>query len=293
VVVPDQVPLGVEGWSVQFQESDVACPDGKAAPQLWVHPNEEEVNSVALILHSGAVDHLSAPDSEDPTFGTHASGQNRLSSDWALRRISATAGMSPNDDPSEVHQGTLVRALADAEVASLLPGNCWGDRWHNDADHPNDVEADAFERVGRLQAFQAWDSFDTTDRYLIGLGDGGNGAAELLHAGATPSAILIDSSPDDLATYEEQPELYAGVLAGLARTHPTGDYTTSSIVGVSDPILYAYAPLDESLPADIHAAALDSLSGGSVILPVDTTGHVLTNGDADLARGAVELLLGM
>ncbi len=298
--LPDAVPFeAVDGWVVETSVSPLQCPDGQDAVVVRVRPSSNDFSASALILHSGAVDFVKEPLEADPTFGDHAAVEDRLSRDWSVRRIFSTLGISPETDTTEVHRGTLIAALAEAGVVSVLPGNCWGDRWHNDADQPNDAVADAFERKGREAALNAWDLLSdeqylppSETRYVIGLGDGGNGAAELLHVGIEAAGVLVDSSPDDLHSYTQEPDLYADILEGLARTHPDNAYASGSLVDTSVPTVYAYAQYDGSLPIGIHSAALAELdAAGNTLVGVDSAEHVVSNADPELATSLVEALL--
>ena len=65
-----------------------------------------------------------------------------------------TLGLQIDDqDPGENNLGTLPAALANRGVVQFIPGNCWGDMWHNEEGVVvNDLELDGFNRNGRTIA---------------------------------------------------------------------------------------------------------------------------------------------
>ena len=126
---PKALPT-ITGWVVESFDTSLTCPDGLPAPLYVVSPaTSAGPLPVAVILHSGAFDYVPDPPANDPIGGPHLQDPPRLSREWAIRRVFATLGMYDAADPVEQPLGALPGALAEANVAMVIPGNCWGDWW--------------------------------------------------------------------------------------------------------------------------------------------------------------------
>lgn len=315
----EPVAGGPSGWVVERFEFDatVTCPDDEPGAFYMIYPEgAAQTLPVAVILHSGAFDYVLNPPATDPLAGDHFQDETRLEREWAVRRVFETLGMYDSDDRFEDHLGTLPAELATQGVAMIVPANCWGDWWHNfQGTAENDFANDRFYRNGRYAADfslrlalePGWAPahrmelpvvLDPTEVYLVGLGEGGRGAAELLHAGLQPTAVVIDSSADDLRPYYDD-ALYEGTVAGLNRIFPQGRDSTletslSTVPGALPPTAYLYSSLDAQIPAGAHAAAIAKVnaSAGGWVYDAAVSKHVLTNSDPVMAQQAVLFLLG-
>lgn len=317
-------------WLVAPLDVNLECPDGTKSRFYLLYPKSAaesgEALPAAVLYHSGPFDFVYAPDATDPLVGTHHATPSRLSSEWAFRQVFVTLGMYPEQDDTEDHQGLLPAALAEAGVAVMLPANCWGDLWRNKrGGADNDFAGDFFFREGRAAAewsyrFLVDPAFaaafdvelpivvDPAQTYAIGLGEGGRAVAELLSIDndddGTPdypvAGAVVDSSPDDLRVYYDDPGLYASLLTGLDRVFPGGEADTRSgsmwAAPLPDVVGYAYSTADPTLgPPELHAAAADRIGGAQGwVYESDEERHVLLNGGGDLAlaRDVVAWLTG-
>ena len=311
---------GPSGWlAEQFTiDPSITCPNGDVASFYVVYP--EGVTTpvpVALILHSGPFDYITGdPPATAPLAGQALQSPTRLTDEWASRRVFSTLGMYDDGDP-EAPTGALVADLMNRGVAMILPANCWGDWWHSHQSvQDNDFATDHFYRNGRFLSTFSWRiatepgfatanrlvmpvTFDSTRVWLIGLGEGGRGAVDVMAAGlAKPTAALIDSSADDLRPYYDSPELYQPIITGLDRIYTGGRDTTQedSIAGLDSsalpPVVFVYSSLDTSIPTESQNAALQRLAGGGhTVIDTQMTGHVFTNQDPAVAAQALDALL--
>lgn len=309
----------VQGWLVREFETAALCPDGLPASVFAVYPSAPAGPvPVALVLHSGAFDYVLDPPSSDPLGGVHLRDPERLDHDWSVRKVYATLGMYDDNDPIEDHLGALAATFAVNGVAMVLPANCWGDWWHNQRDAAdNDFAADQFYREGRLAAAFGWQvatdaafagangvaipaTFDADRAYLVGLGEGGRGVAELLHGGlADPAAIVVDSTTDDLGPYYAAPDLYAETVAGLDRVfvggEPEADATALAAVADLPPMAFLYSDLDAAVPAGANDGILGVLAardaqGNDLVVNTGVTKHVFTASDAVLSQQVADWL---
>ena len=249
-------------WWVFSFETTLTCPGGEPARFHLLYPgfaDRREVEDapaipIALVFHSGAFDYVASPTAGDPTAGasfqTTYGNDKRLTLDWSAERIFASLGLYPNYDRSELHAGTLPAALATINVATLWPGNCWGDIWHNRTSlAQNNYEGVLFFRDGRTAAefayLHATTSFppgnpvelpirvDTERVFAVGLGDGVRAVSELLalrdDSGPnvvfpyTFAAAVLDSPIDDLTVYADaSTDEFQAIHAGLNRIFPDG-----------------------------------------------------------------------
>ncbi len=254
-----------EGWLVASFETPLECPDGATARFWLVYPEAAASDParpalpVALVFHSGAFDYVPGADPTDPlgnpTWRQANVLDKRLTLDWAARRVMTTLGLHPNTDEVELHAGTLPAALAEKGFALLLPGNCWGDLWHNRVGvAENAFSADFFFRNGRTVGEFAWlhategfppgnpvelpVAFDPERVVLVGLGDGGRAVSELLSVSAVggdfayrPWGVLLDSPNDDLrAWFTGDDPRFANARTAIGRIFPeTGEEGTSLV----------------------------------------------------------------
>lgn len=308
--------MPVAGWVVEEFETTLECPDASFASIYAVYPTAPTGSiPVAVILHSGSFDYIIDPPASDPIGGPSYQSTARLTHTWAVRKAYATLGMYDDNDPVEQSLGALAGSLATNNVAMILPANCWGDWWHNqESIAENDFATEHFYRNGRMLAALAWEvasepgaaaaqgmvipvTFDTSRTFLVGLGQGGRGAGELLANGAQPKAMLIDSSVDDLNTYYADPVLYEATITGLNRIFPSGAAETNE-ASLANPALdlpptaYVYSSNDSQIPSGAHDGVLARLAEpGDLIVDGAVQRHVLTGADATLAAEAVTFLL--
>jgi len=305
------------GWLVENLDDPLTCPDGQSAAITVVYPSDPEAAlSVSLLLHSATFDYVLEPLIDNPIGAEHYRTPPALNRDWALRRVFTTIGMYVDQETSDDLNGALAVSLVEQGSVLVVPSNCWGDFWHNASDLAgNDASIDLFDRNGRSLAEWSWlamtdpafasqagvdlpDSVFQTDHYMIGLSEGGRGVGELFAMGYQPKAFLIDSSPDDLNSYYDQPELYADVLLGLNRIFPGGASETdgASLANVPtfpDRLSFIYSSLDGSIPAGSQSAALARLEAFPEAWVYDTASqhHVQTGEDVDLSRSSVAWMM--
>lgn len=308
---------GPAGWVIEEFPVDVMCPDGDNASIYVVYP-EVATGSlpVAVLYPSGAFDYVIAPPPTDPLSGAHHQDPPRLNRDWAVRRVYATLGMFEEVYPLEANLGALPAAFANANIAMIVPMNCWGDLGHNaQTTAENDFATERFYRQGYTVNDLAWHiatdagvatangvslpfTFDSSRLYLVGLGEGGRAVGESLFAGAPAAGVLVDSTVDDLRPYYASSTLYADTIVGLNRIFPGGAETTvsASLATVTNlpPTAFLYSSIDGQLPAGANTPILTRLGGrtGDYIYDAAVQKHVLTNSDALLAGTAVSFLVG-
>ncbi len=330
-----------EGWVVEpVLLPGLLCPDGETARMHMVYPEAaaSDPNSstgtggtggppggfpAAVLYPSGSFDFVFAPDPGDAFAGAHFAEPERLSVDWATRHAFTTLGMYPNLDELDTHAGAMALALVEEGIVVLVPGNCWGDLWHNAPGLANnDFDQDFFFRNGRTSADWGYRlladptfaplfnisvpiAIDPLQTYAIGLGSGGRAVAEMLSLTNTdgtptfsPAGVLVDSSYDDLRFYYDDPTLFDTTVAGLERIHPTGvDETLSGSIFASTNLPertgYLFSTVHPTLPVDTFLASADRLQSDGAWLFVDNTPDTtLLNGADDLerARLAVQYL---
>lgn len=286
---------------IRTYETSLPCPDGQGARFYVVYRDDQETpGPVALVFHSGAFDYVQEPAAapEDPLYQVTWRSDSRLSRDWTDRMVWETLGMYPGTvDPAELHLGALPAALADAGVTQILPGNCWGDLWHNEAG----VQDNAFatENLSRNGRTFAWwmvrmlieDGFAATqgvelpvamgqDLYLVGLGDGGRGAVELLTHPGMPEVegVLVDSSPDVLSPYLDPRQELEDQAKGLARLWPEPE----DLAEIDDWSLQALARA-QSVPAMFGGGDSGARDGGATDTGSSDTAALEEGGIPDLA----------
>jgi hypothetical protein len=309
------------------------CPDGEPASFYAVY--DQRITSpapVAILFHSGAFDYVKNPAQDDFLAGTHYAPEDRLSASWAQTRVFSMLGMwEETVDPSEDHTGALVTALAQDQKLVLLPANCWGDLWHNyTGRNGNDYSTERFNRDGL--ALASWmyrivtdASFaadhdaalpvpvDPEELALIGLGDGGRAVAELLwlltdvsYADVEIPAVMVDSSPDDLGWYVEQPSQFFDLLTGLGRIYDgeTDDLGAWSLEAYladgahpTPRTMMIWSEHDPEIPTGVMeglaaqlAAVEDVDDSQALVEEIGASAHVFSNKDFPLAFDVVEFL---
>ena len=244
-------------WIVETIDAPFICPDGDPGTLTLVRPEAElEIAGTALVFHPTSFD-----------FGYVEMGAQKyyrepmsLNRDWALRRVYSTLGMYHDNVGTEDMSGAIAQALVEHNIQLVLPGNCWGDLWHNGSERPNDIEQDGFQRFGFDAAQWTLDVVQDTSLaaqvgivnaelfvsdgpiYGIGLAEGGRAVGELLGTSNPFSGILMDSTPDNLNGFNADPTAYAQILDGLERIFPNNaPWTNASIANVpSLPARVAY-----------------------------------------------------
>ncbi len=324
------------GWVVEpVLLPGLLCPDNETARMHIVYPEEARIDTTtgtvapgpafpaAVLYPSGSFDFVFAPDPGDPFAGAHFATPERLTVDWSTRQAFTTLGMYPNQDALETHAGAMALALVEQGIVVLVPGNCWGDLWHNAPGLANnDFDQDYFFRIGRTSADWGFRlladptfgplfnislpvNIDPARTYAVGLGSGGRAVAEMLSLTSrdgtptfSPAGVLVDSSYDDLRFYYEDPTLYDTTVAGLERIHLDGvDETLSgSFFATNHPdrVGYLFSTAHPTLPVDTFLASAERVAAdGGWLYIGDTPDTTLLNGADDLerARQAVQFLL--
>jgi len=318
---------GLEASSAVVRAFDLAehtCPDGEPARLYAVYAEGAAPGApVALILHSGAFDYIvSSEDGQPPLEGRHYRTESRLERPWALAKVWETLGMLPTPvEAGEDNRGSLAVAMVNDGWVQLYPANCWGDLWHHDlATNPNDSATEGFERDGLGLAMTAARivtepgfagtigvdipvEIDPTQFFVVGLGDGGRGVAELLArpelAGTTVAGVFLDSSPDLASAYVDDPASWYDELVGMELLY--GETFTADPDAISvhrlltdgrltAPVGLVWSPLDHAVPPASTAPLADALlTAGAPHLVVENqgAGHVFANSDDILAEAMV------
>lgn len=240
----------------------LTCPDGSDATVYAVfRENPPAPAPVVILLHAGSFDYLLSPTSSDPLSGPRYQEDDRLTGDWASRKVFETLGLLEGTDV-DVNSGILPASLANEGAFTLIPANCWGDLWHNESGYAPNAEGEGFARNGRALlwatagmfsqdeatatlwqnalGFEAPVELDTSAISLAGLGEGGRGVAELLvrptHvasvAGSSSElppirAVVVDSPMDNLNPVVADAATFGRFVTGLERLY--GDLDTADI----------------------------------------------------------------
>ncbi len=310
------------------------CPDGLPATFYAIYDSTITTPvSVTIVFHSGAFDYVKNPAQDNYLVGTHYAPEDRLNRPWAQTRVFSMLGMwGETVDPSESHTGALVTALAQDGVMVLMPANCWGDLWHNHSGgrQENDYTTERFYRDGL--ALASWmyrvatdEGFandhgvglplqvDTDHITLAGLGDGGRAVSELLwlltdvsYADVDIEAVMIDSTPDDMSWYYDQPSQFADTITGLERifdeqieqlsTFSMASYLGSE-AGAEPRTMVVWSSYDPVVPSgaieDLVTAVEERAEDDAdsfVVEEIGASAHVFTNKDLPLAFDVVEFL---
>jgi len=318
---------GLESSSATVRAFDLdihTCPDGEPARIYAVYAEGAAPDApVALVLHSGAFDYIvSSEDGEDPLDGRHYRTESRLDRSWALAKVWETLGMlSTPVDPGEDNAGALAVSMVNAGWVQLYPANCWGDLWHFDqVDSPNDSASEGFERDGRGLALTAARvvtepgfagtvgidipvQIDPAQFYLVGLGDGGRGVADLLtHPeldGDTVAGVFVDSTPDLASAYVDDPATWYDEVVGMEVIYGEGFTESPDSLSllhqlqqgtITAPVGLVWSPLDHTVPTAATAPLADALvTAGDPHLVVENqgAGHVFSNSDPTLSDAVV------
>ncbi len=310
------------------------CPDGEPATFYAVYDSSLTTPVPAAILfHSGAFDYVKNPPADNYLDGTHFAPEDRLSRGWAQTRVFSMLGMwDETVDPSESHTGAMVTALAQDGAMVLLPANCWGDLWHNHSGgrQENDYTTERFYRDGLAMASWMYrvatdESFatghdvglplqiDTDHIALVGLGDGGRAVSELLwllsdvtYADVDIESVVLDSTPDDLGWYYEQPSQFADTITGLGRIFDdqVDEISTFSMDAyLADETLpeprtmvvwSSYDPVVPSGAIEGLVGAVEERAAGDgdnfAVEEIGASAHVFVNKDLPLAFDVVQFL---
>ena len=315
----DNPHVMVDDAVIQRFDLTLKCPDGEPASFHLVYRTELETPAPAVILlHSGAFDYVIEPGEDGPLSGLHYHAESRLNRDFALRKVWETLGLQIDDlDPAENNLGTLPAALANRGVVQFIPGNCWGDLWHNEEGVVvNDLELDGFNRNGRTIANWmlrllsepdfaesqdvAWPTgIDASQIYLIGLGDGGRGVRELLlQPGPSIAGAAVDSVPDNLDAFVSRPVDFEDEIDGMARIYgDLSDIGSSSFANdtpLPERFYYLWSTSNPQMPIAASQPAASALRGqlGVVVKNTGASDHVLSNSDMVIAEDLVTFLLG-
>lgn len=296
-----------DGWEILSFTLDVACPDGEPAPLLVVRPRDDATpRPIAVVLHDGAFDYVpTPPDGPDPLDAAHWRSPPRLRADWAARRAAAVLGTWAPPDADGPSTGALAVAFAERGVAVAVPGGCFGDL----ASGRGTVQAtDGFAREGAAVVLAAWSAagsaeaplgFSASERYLVGLGDSGRGVGPLLRAPGVPapSGLLLDSVPDDLGYYYDDPATWGEVVVGLDRIWPAGRSAALADAVRTAPWPARAALVWSSEDPQVPRPTVDPLvaaaaARGATVIDTAEVRHLQTLADPEVARAAVVALLG-
>ena len=319
-VIPfDNAFVSVDDAVIQRFDLTLKCPDGEPASFHLVYRTEHEEPAPAVILlHSGAFDYVLQPGEDGPLSGLHYHAESRLSRDFSLRKVWETLGLQIDDlDPGENNLGTLPAAFANRGAVQFIPGNCWGDMWHNEEGVViNDLELDGFNRNGRTIA--AWmlrlltendfadtqginwpTAIDASQIHLVGLGDGGRGVRELLlQSESRIAGAAVDSVPDNLSAFVDLPVDFEDEIDGLARIYgdlsDIGDESFSRDTPLPDRFYYLWSAFNPQMPIAASRPAANALRGqlGVVVKNTGAADHILSNSDIEVAEELVNFLLG-
>lgn len=302
-----------EGWSVARIDAPFVCPDDATATTWILRPDAPPGPlPVVILFHSGPFDYELAPDAERPLSGPTWQDPTRLGEPWATRRVLFTLGLATDDDPSEQSTGALAAAIATRGAAIVLPGNCWGDYWHNAVGLSENDPAEGFPREGRALADWSWrlaaepgfaaaEGLDlgfepaVGSPVLIGVAEGGRAVGELLSGGRSASAVLLDGSLDDVRPYTTDPVTWPDEGLGLARLWPATDpvpgmiATAPGLPGARTGLVYS--SVDPSVPAGMQAAAAARIQAlGGWVLDTGAPGRAQLAANPPLAAQAADWL---
>jgi hypothetical protein len=311
--------------------SDTATPDDG-------EPVGPAGSPVAIVLHSSAFDYVLSPDPADPLAGEHYRGGvgavTRLHRDWGIKKVWETLGQGDAVEPTEENTGSLPAAMIEAGMVGIYPINCWGDLWHNGVeDSPNDLAADlgvlrnghtfAWWMVRFLQDLdfavshnsQVALNLDLDQLYLVGLGDGARGVADLLRREDMPpvAGVLLDAPVEDLTTWATH-DSFGAERVGLQRLYnfdwedpddlerPEPTWSENSLhqlasdggfQGVRTAVLYSDADPRIPLPENHYDSLVQAMSGveGAWVQNTGESAHVFSNSDFSLSTELVNYLL--
>ena len=290
---------------------------------------------VAIVLHSSAFDYVVAPDPADPLGGEHyragVGPVTRLHRDWGIKKVWETLGQGDTVEPTEDNTGSLPAAMIDAGMVGIFPINCWGDLWHNGVEgSPNDLAADlgvirnghtfAWWMVRFLQDLdfavshnsQVALNLDLEQLYLVGLGDGARGVADLLRREDMPpvAGVLLDAPVEDLTSWATL-DSFAAERVGLQRLYnfdgedperpePTWSQnslhqlaSTGGFQGMRTAVLYSDADPRIPLPENHYDSLVQAMLTveGAWVQNTGESAHVFSNADFSRSTELVNYLL--
>lgn len=321
--IPYEHPdLAVTDAVIESFDTELLCPDGEASRVHVVHqPSDQAPSAVAIVMHAGAFDYVIDHGTSGPLSGPHYHAEPRLTQAFSVRKVWETLGLQTSDiDPAERNEGTLTAALANRGVVQFLPGNCWGDMWHNESGlQDNNVEEEGFSRNGRAlarwtvrvatdaefaasQGIEGLSAAEGTPLYVFGLGSGGRGVIELLRdpAGAAIDGALIDSAPDDLSAYTMHPVDFRdeveglGLIFGANNLDTIEDQSLAAGLDILPPRLaYLWSSSNPQIPAAAMRPAAEALDGTLGVRVENTreAEHVISNSDLNVANEITRFLM--
>lgn len=308
----------VEGYS---------CPDGRAARTYTIAPTslgDATTTPLALLLHPGAFDYVVAN-------GEHYSIIDRLNAEWAAAEVESMLGLDSDGAVAADAPGALVAALIENGFHVVAPTDCWGDLWHGTANNDYD---EGFFRMGLyladdvLTAALADLPVDPSRVLAVGLGEGGRGVTDLVRirseyggenlANSDVTAVLIDSSPDDLrpvvggGACSINADYVYGLHAIYGIDHDTDpdcdlleaaleDAWFGSVVadGYQRPVAYQYSSIDSLVDDDLTVQTANAIlqhlgpneSGRACVSDWRQDKHVFSNSDKYKADELVAWIL--
>ena len=304
----------MEGWEVSVTDLPLNCPDGKNSTLTMIRPIVPgEATSTTLLFHSGSFDYTYTDVGAQKQFRS----SNSLTRDWALRRVFTTIGQYVDDVEDDALTGAIAQALVEQSSQILIPGNCWGDLWHNgiDPDYTNDTELDGFARLGGDAAWWTYrlvtepgfanamgladgDALLGDPVFGVGLGEGARAVSEIIARNGRFNGAVLDSTPDDLDVYYNNLDEYQSIVTGLERIFPaTGVPANASSIAVVTPLpthtVYLYSSLDERVPTELHVKAVNLLGtdANHWVKDLSVRGHNLSGQDLRTARESVAHML--
>ena len=318
-VIPYEHPsLTVDDAVIRSIDTPLVCPDGEPARVHTVYrENVTEPVPAVLVFHSGAFDYVLDHGTSGPLSGPHLHADPRLTQTFSIRKVWETLGLQIEDiDSAEENRGELTAALANRGVVQYLPGNCWGDLWHNEEGaQENDIEEERFARNGR--ALARWTGLVATDAdyaesqgaawptainpsslYAAGLGSGGRGVLELLLDPDSPpmTGALVDSTPDNLAAYRDRPTDFGAEIEGLELIFGEDlvDIEMQSVAAapLPDRLFYLWSSSNPQVPAAAMRPGAEAVAGQLGVRVEDTqlSEHVVTNTRPEAAADVIGFL---
>ena len=319
-VIPYEHPsLVVDDAVIRSVDTPLTCPDGEPARIHMVYREDaSEPAPAVVVFHSGAFDYVLDHGTSGPLSGPHFHAEPRLTQPFTIRKVWETLGLQIRDiDPAEENRGELTAALANRGVVQYLPGNCWGDLWHNEAgEQENDIEEERFTRNGR--ALARWTARIATDEayaenqgvgwpaaiepealYAAGLGSGGRGVLELLLDPDSPTVAgaLFDSTPDNLAAYRDNPTDFGAEIEGFELIFGTAltDIEALSVAAapLPDRLFYLWSSSNPQVPAEAMRPGAAAVTGQLGVRVEDTQHpeHVVSNSRPEVAADVIGFLL--
>ena len=304
----------IDGWEVSVSTLPLICPDGESSTLTMIRPLEPTAaTSTTLLFHSASFDYTYVEVGANKQYRPTDS----LTSNWALRRSFTTIGQFVDDVEDDDLTGAIAQALVEQGSQVLIPGNCWGDLWHNgiDPSYVNDVDADGFSRLGGDAAWWTYrlvtePSFASTQGiengetlvnkpvYAVGLSEGARAVGEIISRAGVFQGAVLDSMPDDLDVYYADIEEYESIITGLERIYlpdnvPASASSVATISTLPRRTVYLYSTLDELVPAEAHIKAVNRLGADSNhwVQDLNQRGHNLSGQDLTLARESVAHML--